>query len=112
MARGVRTEEMDLTEDTVKVEPSLEREAEMSARSAAKQLKAMPKKTIFIPIDPLNPDDKVAVVGFNGVFYTIPRDQEFEVPEAVYEIWKDSERRTREVYKRVDESTRKEVRVV
>lgn len=119
MARGQRSEsqgELEMNEQTMEEqydkEKSLERKAANAERSAKQILDAMPKKALEIPIDPLNPSDKLAIVGINGVIYAIPRGVEVEVPLAVYEVWKDSDRRTKEVNRRIEESTTKEVRVM
>lgn len=93
-------------------EKSLERKAAKAEKTARQKLDAMPKKSIEIPIDPLNPNDKLAIVGINGVVYSIPRGIEVEVPQAVYDVWKDSDRRTKEVNRRIEESTKKEITVM
>lgn len=93
-------------------ELQLEREAAMSEMNAAQQLKAMPKVSLIIPDDPLNPGDKVVPIGFNGVVYTIPRGIQVDVPKAIADIWNDSYNRTRAVNERIDQSTKKEVKVM
>ncbi|WP_054958698.1 hypothetical protein [Paenibacillus dakarensis] len=89
-----------------------QKEAAYAEKSAAQQLKAMPKVSIIIPDDPQNPGDRVVPIGFNGVVYTVPRGVETEVPEAIAKIWKDSYARTRAVNQRIDDSTKTEVKVM
>lgn len=99
-------------EELVLDEGSLERKAANAEKSAAQQLREMDKVEITIPDDPLNPGDKVVPIGFNGVVYTVPRGIPTKVPVAIAEIWRDSYNRTREVNQRIDESTKKEVKVM
>lgn len=75
-------------------------------------LDEMPKKSLEIPVDPINPSDKLVTVGVNGIIYAIPRGVEVEVPEAVYHVWKESDRNTKAVNRRIEESTTKEVVVL
>ncbi|MNH44375.1 hypothetical protein D3C79_1065270 [compost metagenome] len=51
-------------------------------------------------------------VGWNGIIYAIPRGQEFEVPEVIYDIWKDSYTKTQAVNKRVRENANKEIKIM
>ena len=88
------------------------KEAALAEKSAAQQLKEMKKVSIIIPDDPQNPGDRVVPIGFNGVIYTVPRGVETEVPEAIANIWRDSYVRTRAVNQRIDDSTKKEVKVM
>lgn len=73
-------------------------------------LDAEKKVPIIIPDDPNNPDD-VVPVGINGVIYAIPRGQEFEVPESIYRVWKESYDKTRAANRKIEESVRKEVQI-
>ncbi|MFD1776654.1 hypothetical protein [Paenibacillus rhizophilus] len=91
---------------------SLEKLAAEAERTAAEQLKAMPKVSIIIPDDPQNPGDKVVPIGFNGVVYTVPRGVQVEVPQAIAEIYQDSYTRTRAVTQRIENSTQQEVKVM
>ncbi|MDQ6418676.1 hypothetical protein RB620_04415 [Paenibacillus sp. LHD-117] len=63
-------------------------------KSTLKRLQERPKKTIFIPEDPLNPDDLVVPISVNGVTYSIPRGKEFEVPDVIADIWAESYSKT------------------
>lgn len=65
------------------------------------RLQARPKKTILIPEDPLNPNDLVVPVSVNGVTYAIPRGQEFEVPDVIADIWRESYQKTQAANKRI-----------
>jgi selenocysteine lyase/cysteine desulfurase len=93
-------------------EKALERQAAAAEKSAAQQLKEMPKVQILIPDDPQNPKDKVVPIGFNGVIYTVPRGVLTEVPQAIAEIWNDSYIRTRAVNQRIENSTQQEIKVM
>jgi len=93
-------------------ELDLGQEAARAEKSAAQQLKEMKKEKIIIPDDPQNPGDKVVPIGYNGVVYTVPRGVETEVPAAIASIWRDSYERTRAVNQRIDESTKKEIKVM
>lgn len=95
-----------------KTEQSMEREAVEAERSAAQQLKEMPKVQILIPDDPQNPSDKVVPIGFNGVVYTVPRGIPTEVPQAIAEIWNDSYVRTRAANSRIENSVKQEIKVM
>lgn len=72
---------------------STEGEMARDERNFKAQLDEMPKESIFIPEDPLNPDD-VVPIGINGVIYAVPRGQEFQVPKPIAEIWRESNRLT------------------
>lgn len=96
----------------VNTEKELERAAKDAEKSAAQQLKEMPKVQILIPDDPQNPSDKVVPIGFNGVVYTVPRGVLTEVPQAIADIWNDSYIRTRAVQQRIDQSTQQEIKVM
>jgi hypothetical protein len=91
-------------------ELNLEKQIEKQEKTLKQQLEAMPKKTIEIPVDENNPDD-VAVVGWNGIIYTIPKGQPFEVPEVIYNIWKESHTKTLAVQKKIRESINKEIKI-
>ena len=99
-------------EELVIDEQSLERLAAQAEKTVAQQLKEMEKVEITIPGDPLNPNDKVVPIGFNGVIYTVPRDVPTKVPVAIAEIWRDSYKRTLEINQRIDDSVKKEVKVM
>lgn len=70
-------------------------------QSTLARLQALPKKTILIPEDPLNPNDLVVPVAINGVTYSIPRGQEFEVPDAIYDVWKEAYTKTQAANRRI-----------
>lgn len=94
-----------------------ETEAEMEAqireeeKTVRQQLDEMKKVSIEIPEDPNNPDD-IVPVGWQGVIYAIPRGQQFEVPEVIYQTWKESYSKTKEINKRIRESVKKEIEVL
>lgn len=106
MAKKTVQEELMLDEKT------LERRAADDEKSAAQLLKEMEKVEITIPDDPLNPGDKLVPIGFQGVVYTVPRGIPTKVPIAIAEIWYDSYNRTRAVEQRIEDSTKKEVKVM
>lgn len=89
-------------------EANLEKQIRDQEKTLKQQLDAMKKVAIEIPEDPNNPDD-VVPVGWNGIVYAIPRGRQFEVPEAIYHVWKESHERTKQVNKRIRESTTKEI---
>lgn len=92
-------------------EKNLEAQLRAEEKSLKEQLDNFPKISIEIPEDPNNPDD-VVPVGWNGIIYSIPRGIPFEVPKPIYDIWKDSHKRTQEVNKRIRESTKKEIEIL
>lgn len=65
------------------------------------KLQAQPKTKIIIPKDPLNPKDRVAVVGINGVIYAIPRGKQFEVPESIAKVFMKSFDKTQAAYEKI-----------
>lgn len=71
-----------------------EKKLSSEQQSMLEKLQALPKKKILIPEDPLNPNDEVVPVCVNGVLYTIPRGKECEVPDVVYDVWKESYEKT------------------
>lgn len=95
----------------VDTEKNLEAKITKDEKALKAQLEAMPKVKIIIPEDPLNPDD-VVPVGWNGIIYAIPRGQEFDVPEVIYDIWKESYTKTQAVNKRVRENANKEIKIL
>lgn len=100
-----------LEDELEKHEKNLEQQLRKQEKSLRQQLDEFPKVPIEIPEDPNNPDD-VVPVGWNGIIYTIPRGQQFEVPKPIYDIWKDSYQKTKEVNKRIRESIKKEIQVL
>lgn len=94
-----------------KHEANLEAQIAKEEKSIKQQLKAMKKVPIEIPEDPNNPDD-IVPVGWQGVIYSIPRGQQFEVPEVIYHVWKESYEKTKEVNKRIRESIKKEIKIM
>jgi hypothetical protein len=106
------TKEREALEEKIKQsEANLEAQIARQEKSLKQRLDEMKKVTIEIPEDPNNPDD-VVPVGWNGIIYTIPRGQQFEVPEVIYNIWKESHKKTQEVNKRIRESIQKEITVL
>jgi hypothetical protein len=89
-------------------ESNLEKKIRQEEKTLKQQLDNMRKISIEIPEDPNNPDD-VVPVGWNGIVYSIPRGRMFEVPEAIYNIWKESHERTKAANKRIRESVTKEI---
>lgn len=100
-----------LEEEMKKNEANMEAQLRKEEKSLKKILDEMPKVMIEIPEDPNNPDD-VVPVGWNGIIYAIPRGQQFEVPKVIYEIWRESHKKTQEVNKRIRESVNKEIQVL
>lgn len=92
-------------------ELNLEKQIEKQEKTLKEMLEAMPKKTIEIPVDESNPDD-VAIVGWNGIIFAIPKGQPFDVPEVIYNIWKESHTKTMAVQKRIRESINKEIKII
>jgi hypothetical protein len=92
-------------------EANLEAQIKKEEKTLRQQLESFPKVPIEIPEDPNNPDD-VVPVGWNGIIYAIPRGKQFEVPKPIYDIWKYSYEKTKEVNKRIRESTKKEIQVL
>ncbi|WP_342440017.1 hypothetical protein NSS79_15425 [Paenibacillus sp. FSL L8-0436] len=97
--------------DLAASEKAGERQVARQESALMKQLAKMKKVKITIPDDPLNPDD-VVPVGWNGIIYAIPRGQEFEVPEVIYDIWKESYTKTQAVNKRVRENANREIKIL
>lgn len=98
-------------EEIAMSEKTLEAQAKAEEKTLKQQLKERPKKLIFIPEDPINPDD-LATVTWNGITYAIPRGEQHEVPDVIADIWTESYKATQEVNKRIRESTRKEIQVL
>lgn len=101
----------NLVQKIKKHEENLEKQIREQEKTIKQQLDAMKKVTIEIPEDPNNPDD-VVPVGWQGIIYAIPRGIQFEVPVVIYEVWKESYQKTKEVNKRIRESTKKEIQVL
>ena len=57
-----------------------------------KEVKEVKEKTykVRIPIDPLNPKDKDVIVGINELYAKVPRGEETEVSEPIYEVLKNA----------------------
>lgn len=72
------------------------------------QLAAMPKKSILIPEDPMNPDD-VVPIGWNGIIYAVPRGIEFQVPEVIADIWNQSYALTNKARRKMTVSENKDI---
>ncbi|ASS66216.1 hypothetical protein [Paenibacillus sp. RUD330] len=89
----------------------LERQAADVERSMKQILDAQPKKSLEIPTDPQNPNDIIVPIGINGIVYAVPRGVEVEVPQSVYEAYKDSDRRTKIVNQRIVDGPKKELQI-
>jgi hypothetical protein len=94
-----------------KSEKQLEQDIVNEEKSLRAQLDSFKKVSIEIPEDPNNPDE-VLPVGWNGIIYGIPVGQQFEVPEPIYKIWKESHEKTKEANKRIRDSIKKEIQVL
>ena len=69
-------------------------------RTMKERILAEPKKTIFIPEDPNNPEDRQAI-SLNGVIFSVKRGVMVEVPQCIAEIWEHSYTTTKKVMKRI-----------
>lgn len=94
-----------------KTEKQIEKEIAKEELTMKAKLDAEKKVPIFIPDDPLNPDD-VVPVGVNGVIYAIPRGQQFEVPESIFKVWKYSYDETVKANKKIKVEQNKEIQVL
>ncbi|WP_058301697.1 hypothetical protein [Gorillibacterium timonense] len=74
-------------------------------------LDSRPKVKIEIPEDPNNPGD-VVPVAINGVIYAIPVGQEFEVPDLIYNVWKESHEKTKAANKKIKITELKELQII
>lgn len=83
-------------------EENSEKMAREAEKSTLQQLKEMEQVSIHVPVDPTNEDEKVVVVGVNGVFWPVERGKEIKVPKAVAEVYRDSYERTKKVEKRMN----------
>jgi hypothetical protein len=92
-------------------EKQLESKLAKEEKSLKAQLDAFKKVSIEIPEDPNNPDD-IVPVGWNGIIYAIPTGKQFEVPEPIYHIWKESHEKTKAANKRIRESINKEIQIM
>jgi hypothetical protein len=98
-------------ENDAKAEKAAERQLAKAEKSLHAQLKGMKKVSLTIPEDPNNPDDVVPIT-WNGITYAVPRGIEFEVPEVIRDIWKESYEKTQAVNKRIRESVKKEIKIL
>lgn len=114
----VENKEMEL-EKTENQAPESNGEKEMAsherefkkAEKTMKDILAKEKKvTIFIPENPINPNE-VVPVSLNGVTYAIPVGQEFEVPESIYKVWKYSYDETRKANAKMAQVLNKEINI-
>lgn len=78
---------------TVQDEAKAEKIIAKQEKSMKEKLQSQPKVKLMIPIDPLNPNEP-AVVGINGVIYSIPRGKEVDVPQAIAKVWNESYNKT------------------
>lgn len=62
-------------------------------KSFKEKLKSQKKIPMLIPLDPLNPHEP-AIVGINGVIYSIPRGKQVDVPEQIAKVWNESYNKT------------------
>lgn len=106
-------EEARVAADKKAAEEEKRAEAELAKQemSMKKRLAKEKKVPIFIPEDPLNPDD-VVPVGVNGVIYAIPRGQQFDVPESIYKAWKYSYDETVKANKKIAFEKNKQIQVL
>lgn len=103
--------EKEAEEKISKAEASAEKEFVKQERNVKDMLAKEKKVKIFIPENPLNPNE-VVPVGLNGVIYAIPVGQEFEVPESIYNIWKYSYDMTRAANKKMEAVLTKEIKIL
>ncbi|MFS0837266.1 hypothetical protein [Paenibacillus sp. 1P03SA] len=92
-------------------EKNLEAQIAREEKTLKQLLDERPKVSIEIPEDPNNPDD-VVPVGWNGIIYAIPRGKKFEVPDVIYDIWRESHENTKQVNKRIQQSTQTEIKIM
>lgn len=111
LAKAKKEAEEDAAEAVSASERNMEAQIAREEKSLRQRLEEMPKVSIEIPEDPNNPDD-IVPVGWNGIIYAIPRGRQFEVPKVIYDIWKESYEKTKEVNKRIRESVKKEIEVL
>ena len=111
MTKKIENNEQELQqEEKTMDERTIEKELKQEEKTMKQILASQKKVPIFIPEDPNNPD-AVEVVGVNGVIYAIPRGQQFEVPESIYKVWKNSYDKTREANKRIKVTEKKDLEV-
>lgn len=68
------------------LDPSIERQVRQLGRETAEKLRQCPSERIIVPIDPLNENDKEAVVSINGWVVQIQRDQPVTLPVPMIEL--------------------------
>ena len=75
-----------------KIEAVTERDMAVQYKTLKEQYAAEEHVNIMIPPTQLYPEGTNAVIGLNGVNYTIPVGVEFEkgVPKSIYNVWKES----------------------
>lgn len=82
-----------IPEISVKDEIKAEKFIAKQEKSMKAKLQSQPKIKLMIPLDPLNPNEP-AIVGINGVIYSIPRGKEVEVPQQIAKVWTESYNKT------------------
>jgi hypothetical protein len=97
-------------EELTQEEKAIERNLAKQERSMKAILDAEKKVPIFIPENPLNPNE-VVPVSINGVTYAIPTGESFEVPESIYKVWKYSYDETRKANIKMQEVLNKELKI-
>jgi multidrug efflux pump subunit AcrA (membrane-fusion protein) len=99
--------EKKIAADEAKMEKSLDKEEQ----SIKAYLKSCKKVNILIPENPMNPNEVVPVV-YQGVIYSIPVGQDFEVPQPIYDTWKYSYDMTRAANQKMDKVLKKEISIM
>lgn len=89
---------------------SHEREFKKAEKTMKDILAKEKKVTIFIPENPINPNE-VVPVSLNGVTYAIPVGQDFVVPESIYNVWKYSYEETRKANAKMAQVLNKEIKI-
>lgn len=112
----VESAEVDMAEDFEEVEEEVEAVETVASERAGKknevnnfpykvkkQLESEPRVKIFVPDDALNPDIDILQINLSGYIYGIPRGKECEVPQSIYEIWKESYEKTLRAERRLSD---------
>ena len=99
--------EKKIAADEEKMEKSLDK----AEKSIKDYLESCKKVNILIPENPMNPSEVVPVV-YQGVIYSIPVGQDFEVPSPIYETWKYSYDMTRKANQKMDKVLKKEISIM
>lgn len=103
-------EEIEEVEEVEEVKPVAatkndnQNTAKQFAYSVKAQLEKEKKVKIFIPVDERNPDLNIMEINLSGYKYQIPRGEEYEVPQSIYDIWKESYERTLRAERRISDA--------